>query len=692
MTTCARRTVQGEVHQGLGPRQDEFQTGHGVGGIGLTDAARTSVPYSGRELFGHDYPSLPIPDSLPARPMIEDIERCWYAAVLAAKTADSGPATSRPEIEAERLASFLRQLFPLDIHASYCGALADLHVALRSAAGAGQVQPGRDLVLLDLLHACRLLLTAMHGVSSLPNAQNDERLRSSIEAAYVAWIEPAEARRAARQFLDSLFLARSVDVAHREAGRGRENGEEVTTILELRARGASSSAHHDAFSRSERAPSTDPSVQPRSVRGVSLDELRPKVVSLVREYVEANWKPVVDVWLRAKDRVSAKSEEAWLPASPLAIDLSHGIEVVQEAYPGIVLSSDSTVEESSGYRSLERRERVFVDWFGPNTGILIDAREIEGGFRPTALFGSSDVTGRSPPDGRPDNGFTDLRRLDHDSDGVVGPTDPGYHHLRIWRDLSACGSPKHGTLMSLPQAGIEFVRVMDWEETGDPTARQIGSYRSHRASELEEELIVAWERLREAIPDLPAWSSISQDRTALASSIQTLDPEGAPPPPLHRPLELMRHIDSKPALGALTPDDRSVIGIELGTARKLAHYSYLTRIGSSDDLRSAFMHRDKGEGKFDDRPLPPEVVKGVRHCLQSGMRLNDALVLYAAAKEQGVVHTGWSVPGYTKAPRTQLYVENWAALEALIPPDRGGQRLLLRLKMAYAGSHRNASG
>jgi Ca2+-binding RTX toxin-like protein len=88
---------------------------------------------------------------------------------------------------------------------------------------------------------------------------------------------------------------------------------------------------------------------------------------------------------------------------------------------------------------------VHTGWVGPTTGILVSNSD------PTSinnLFGNSST-----------DGFTALKALDTNNDGVLNSSDPGFASLNVWQDSNGNGVAESGEVQSLSSLGITSISL-----------------------------------------------------------------------------------------------------------------------------------------------------------------------------------------------------------------------------------------
>ena len=94
-----------------------------------------------------------------------------------------------------------------------------------------------------------------------------------------------------------------------------------------------------------------------------------------------------------------------------------------------------------------------VGWVGADDGLLALDRNSNGSIdNITELFGSPTQ-----------DGFTQLRELDTNNDGLIDENDDQYADLRIWQDANGDGVSQEGELISLEEAGIVSIDLNDEE-------------------------------------------------------------------------------------------------------------------------------------------------------------------------------------------------------------------------------------
>ncbi|RXT36055.1 hypothetical protein B5U99_18005 [Bosea sp. Tri-54] len=85
-----------------------------------------------------------------------------------------------------------------------------------------------------------------------------------------------------------------------------------------------------------------------------------------------------------------------------------------------------------------------VGWVAPDDGFLVLDRDASGSINSASeLFGNELV-----------DGYTKLRELDTNQDGVINSADEQFAQLQIWRDLNGNGTSEAGELVSLSSLGI----------------------------------------------------------------------------------------------------------------------------------------------------------------------------------------------------------------------------------------------
>ncbi|WP_129505146.1 calcium-binding protein [Bosea sp. Tri-54] len=121
------------------------------------------------------------------------------------------------------------------------------------------------------------------------------------------------------------------------------------------------------------------------------------------------------------------------PVDPLVLDLDgDGIELIS-------VGASSTHFDFDGDGFSER-----VGWVAPDDGFLVLDRDASGSINSASeLFGNELV-----------DGYTKLRELDTNQDGVINSADEQFAQLQIWRDLNGNGTSEAGELVSLSSLGI----------------------------------------------------------------------------------------------------------------------------------------------------------------------------------------------------------------------------------------------
>ncbi|MBI4031267.1 MAG: hypothetical protein HY370_06280 [Proteobacteria bacterium] len=90
-----------------------------------------------------------------------------------------------------------------------------------------------------------------------------------------------------------------------------------------------------------------------------------------------------------------------------------------------------------------------MTWVRPQDGLLVLDRDGNGTIdNGTELFGSRTV-----------NGFTALRELDFNHDGVIDPFDPQWHNLQVWQDKNSDGFSQTDELYSMAEIGFTSIAL-----------------------------------------------------------------------------------------------------------------------------------------------------------------------------------------------------------------------------------------
>src|SRR3989338_7324010 len=155
----------------------------------------------------------------------------------------------------------------------------------------------------------------------------------------------------------------------------------------------------------------------------------------------------------------------------------------------------------------------FLEWASQGDGILVLDRNHDGEIQLEDMFGANslrDVT----------NSFEDLRLLDGDNSGTLDADDSLFSELRVWKNT--------GALLTLADAGVAGINLA-YRETGDDVVGQLGTYKSIRAVELDEQLLALQELGSESCPsryqedgttETEAWTQLTEfQKTSCLSEI-----------------------------------------------------------------------------------------------------------------------------------------------------------------------------
>jgi Ca2+-binding RTX toxin-like protein len=143
---------------------------------------------------------------------------------------------------------------------------------------------------------------------------------------------------------------------------------------------------------------------------------------------------------------------------PLVIDLSgNGVQLIP-------------IAQSNAYFDLhDTGFAVHTGWVGPDTGLLVQDNNGNGKIdNITELFGNSAM-----------DGFSALKALDTNHDGVIDAQDPGFANLKVWVDANGNGVTDPGELYSLADLDITFITLTTQtvnQRTGGNVIAEIATY------------------------------------------------------------------------------------------------------------------------------------------------------------------------------------------------------------------------
>lgn len=176
-----------------------------------------------------------------------------------------------------------------------------------------------------------------------------------------------------------------------------------------------------------------------------LQDLRDRVNS-ARDGLSSVWEKLRD-WFNdepsdpsdAAEDAADRSQAARTEASPLVLDLDgDGVELTRpDGNASVYWDVDlDGMRERSG-------------WVAPDDGLLAIDTNGNGRIDDHAeLFGTLTT-----------DGFTVLRALDSDWNGVIDARDAAFSDLRVWRDLDTNGRTDAGELLTLAQAGVRSIAL-----------------------------------------------------------------------------------------------------------------------------------------------------------------------------------------------------------------------------------------
>ena len=143
------------------------------------------------------------------------------------------------------------------------------------------------------------------------------------------------------------------------------------------------------------------------------------------------------------------------PTSPLIIDLNgDGVQTtsLQQSAVFFDLNGDGFAQNTA--------------WVSPEDGLLVLDRNANGSIdNITELFGSSTQ-----------DGFTQLRALDDNGDGVIDTADAAFNDLRVWIDANSDGISQSDELKTLVELGITVIdataAIVNAQNSGNPVTHE----------------------------------------------------------------------------------------------------------------------------------------------------------------------------------------------------------------------------
>ena len=143
------------------------------------------------------------------------------------------------------------------------------------------------------------------------------------------------------------------------------------------------------------------------------------------------------------------------PTSPLIIDLNgDGVQTIalEQSQVFFDLNGDGFAQHTA--------------WASPEDGLLALDRNANGTIDDISeLFGSSTQ-----------DGFTELRQLDSNGDGVIDAADAAFNDLRVWIDANSDGISQSEELKTLVEAGITLInlsaQIVDVQNSGNPVTHE----------------------------------------------------------------------------------------------------------------------------------------------------------------------------------------------------------------------------
>ena len=176
---------------------------------------------------------------------------------------------------------------------------------------------------------------------------------------------------------------------------------------------------------------------------------------------------------------------------------------------------------------------VRTGWVSPTDGLLVLDRNHDGRINDgSELFGSSTVLANGQ---KASDGYTALRELDGNHDGVISSTDAAYGDLRIWIDSNSDGVSDESELRTLTSLGIAKIRLTATTGTTTDNGNILGLTSSYETTDgVTHDAADVW-FLADRTPTTSTTSAAANQASARSlgsvdSAIAALNPSVAPLP------------------------------------------------------------------------------------------------------------------------------------------------------------------
>jgi hypothetical protein len=157
------------------------------------------------------------------------------------------------------------------------------------------------------------------------------------------------------------------------------------------------------------------------------------------------------------------------PVSPIILDLNGNGVTTQSISAGVK------------FDLLATGQAVNTGWVSGGDGLLVLDRNHDGSINDgSELFGTSTrlASGATASDG-----YTALRELDGNQDGVIGSADAVYAELRVWVDANSDGVSQGGELKTLASLGITQIELQATVGVGMDNGNLVGLTSSYQTAD-----------------------------------------------------------------------------------------------------------------------------------------------------------------------------------------------------------------